>query len=354
MHSSLAKAAMLMIVFVCVFLSIWEVTWRKKGFGTYYDDNASLWADKRAKVYAPQDSTTVFIGSSRIKFDLDIPTWEKLTGQSAIQLAIVGSSPFQLLLDLAADPDFKGKVVLDITEPLYFSSAPPYAAKPNEFVGYFRKWTPSERFSFQVSRRLESTFAFLNKEYLSLSGLLSQADLPRREKVFIFPYFPHQFAVTEFSRQTKMMDEFVRDTSLQQMQQRNWITLFDAAKQFPPPPPGTIDKIFAETKSAIEQIKARGGKVLFVRTPVSGPMLDGEMQGFPRDQYWDRLLSESNSPGIHFADYPETSNFICPEWSHLSPADAVVYTGHLVRQMQEKGWNVYHPQQGKQAIASNK
>jgi hypothetical protein len=354
MNFSFAKAAMLMLVVVSLFLLFWELTWRGKGFGAYYDDNAALWAHKRAQVYQSQDRSTVFIGSSRIKFDLDVPTWQELTGESAVQLAIVGSSPFHLLQDLAGDPNFKGKLVVDITEPLYFSSAPPYAAKPNEFVGYFKKATPSEKFSFEVSRRLESQFVFLNKEYLSLNGLLNQVNFPRRENVFLFPYFPHQFEVTEFSRQSRMLDEFVRDTSLQQMQQRNWLTLFEAAKHFPPPPPGAIDQIFADTKSAVEQIKSRGGKVIFVRTPSSSPMWEGEQQGFPRDKYWDRLLSESNAPGIHFADYTETSKFRCPEWSHLSPADAVVYTTHLVRQIQEQGWNVYHPKQAHESVASKK
>ncbi len=29
---------------------------------------------------------------------------------------------------------------------------------------------------------------------------------------------------------------------------------------------------------------------------------------------------------IFYADYPAIANLICPEWSHLTPADAVVYT----------------------------
>lgn len=41
----------------------------------------------------PPDKSTVFIGSSRIKFDLDIDTWEGITGDHAIQLACVGSTP---------------------------------------------------------------------------------------------------------------------------------------------------------------------------------------------------------------------------------------------------------------------
>ena len=80
-----------------------------KGHEVTYDDNEALWADKRAMVYNPSDKATVFIGSSRIKYDLDIPTWRALTGKDAIQLANVGSSPRAVLTDLANDPNFKGR-----------------------------------------------------------------------------------------------------------------------------------------------------------------------------------------------------------------------------------------------------
>jgi hypothetical protein len=108
----LLKAGILTLVVVTLFLGGWEVYCRSQGFETFYDDNDALWADKRAKVYAPSDKATVFIGSSRIKFDLDIPTWEKIAGEEAIQLAIVGSSPRPVLEDLANDENFKGKLLI--------------------------------------------------------------------------------------------------------------------------------------------------------------------------------------------------------------------------------------------------
>jgi hypothetical protein len=59
---------------------------------------------------------------------------------------------------------------------------------------------------------------------------------------------------------------------------------------------------------------------------------------YPRKKYCDDLLTYTNTQGIHFQDYPETSNFICPEWSHLSLNDAVIYTKHLVKALEAKGW----------------
>ena len=73
----LPKAAILMAVLVIAAIAGWELYLRNKGVDIAYDDEGPLWSHKRAMVYEPASSSTVFIGSSRIKFDLDIPTWEQ-------------------------------------------------------------------------------------------------------------------------------------------------------------------------------------------------------------------------------------------------------------------------------------
>jgi hypothetical protein len=348
-----AKAGVVTLVLVFVFLLFWEFMWRNHGFTPDPDDNAALWANTRKKAYLSPEKSTVFIGSSRIKFDLDQPTWRKLTGEEAVQLAIEGSSPFLLLQDLAGDEKFIGKLIIDVTEPLYFSNAPFYAAKPKEYTHYFAKLSPSQWTSFEIARPLESNLVFLNKNYLSMNGLLSQVNLPYRTNVFVFPFFPPEFSVPDFDRQSRMLDKFVQDTGLSGVMRKNWTVLFDVAKRFPPPQPKDIEAVFEGTAAAVKKIKQRGGMVVFVRTPCSEPMWSGEQQGFPRDKFWNKLLESSGAPGIHFADYKETSSFICPEWSHLSPSDAVVYTTHLVRQIQEKGWKLGAANQNKSHVTKN-
>src|SRR5580704_18050911 len=115
------KSAILAVILVLIFVVSWELYLRHRGIHADYDDSPELWADKRAMVYEPSDKATVFLGSSRIKYDLDIPTWTQLTGRHAIQLASEGSSPLPTLEDLSNDSLFKGKVVVDITEVLFFS-----------------------------------------------------------------------------------------------------------------------------------------------------------------------------------------------------------------------------------------
>src|SRR3954454_7874272 len=115
------KAGLLAVFLVSAFVLSWEMHLRNQERGISYDDGGSLWSDKRKQVYEPIDKATVFIGSSRIKYDLDIPTWQRLTGDHAIQLANVGSSPRLMLNDLAQDENFKGKLVIDVTEFLFFT-----------------------------------------------------------------------------------------------------------------------------------------------------------------------------------------------------------------------------------------
>jgi hypothetical protein len=114
------------------------------------------------------------------------------------------------------------------------------------------------------------------------------------------------------------------------------------AKGAPPMPDDELNAIFQSVKVAVDKIKARGGEVLFLRPPSSGPALMGEKMGFPREKYWDRLLVETGCPGIHYADYPAIDHFICPEDSHLTRHDAGVFTTHIIQVLeQEKGWKLH-------------
>lgn len=333
------KAGLLTVVLLLAFIVAWEMYLRNKGNYLSYDDGPPLWSDKRAMVYLPSDEATVFIGSSRIKYDLDIPTWEKLTGQKAIQLAIEGESPVPILNDLAADEKFKGKLVVDVTEGLFFSCDPNNLTTPQKHIAYFKKETPSEKASFQLNHLLESQFVFLDKHYFSLSYFFDNLPLTNRKGVFGMPHdFPIDFSRKTFQRQTRMSEKFVQDTNLQKQVTSLWL-FFATVNDEKPASGEKLDSFLNVIKSDVEKIRARGGEVLFVRTPSSGPYWQEEQKSFPREKYWDRLLSFTNSPGLHFRDYPPIDHFQCPEWSHLGPQQAVVFTENFVNILEkDKGW----------------
>src|ERR1700712_544562 len=120
--TSLTKSAILAMLITVVAIGSWEFHLRKQGIKPDFDDDAEIWASKRAMIYEPADKATVILGSSRGKFDIDIPTYERLTGKHAIQLSMDGSSPRTVFDDLANDPNFKGKLILDVTETLFFNN----------------------------------------------------------------------------------------------------------------------------------------------------------------------------------------------------------------------------------------
>jgi hypothetical protein len=149
---------------------------------------------------------------------------------------------------------------------------------------------------------------------------------------------PKSFGLTTADRQDYMTPGFLRDTCSQKWLTEVWKTIGILSGKR-----GiggdTLENILSDVRLCLDKIRSRGGQVIFVRTPESGPMQVAASSSHPRNLYWNRLLLYSQCEGIHYMDYPATDHFICPEWSHLSPTDAIAYTKHLAWILQEeKGW----------------
>jgi len=334
-----------MLVIVAIFVVCLENYWRNRGFLPSYNDDKVLWATQRKRVYQPMDQATVFIGGSRIKFDLDIPTWEKLTGEKAVQLALVGTPARLTLRDLANDERFKGKLIIDVAETQFFSIDTIRRDKSaREAIEYYYKETLAQKVSASISYALESKFVFLEEGKFGLNSLLNDLRVSNRSGVVGPPVFPKEFAITSFSRQTAMSPMFLADPNLQKRQIDAWTRLPTSAINKPSPMRGdTLMAVLKGIKMSVDRIRSRGGRVIFVRPPSSGNLLVNEERIYPRQQYWDRLLEYTHVPGIHFLDHPAIAHFSCPEWSHLSPEDAVTFTRYLVEILQdEKGWTFNH------------
>jgi hypothetical protein len=85
----------------------------------------------------------------------------------------------------------------------------------------------------------------------------------------------------------------------------------------------------ARVASDVAKIRARGGDVVFIRFPSSGPVYWSESRSFPRPLSWEPLLARSGATGVNFADYPQLQGYNLPEWSHMSAADAPRFTRAL-------------------------
>ncbi len=335
------KAGLLALALLIACIAAWEIYLRHQGFGLSYNDDEALWAYHRQRIYQASTANPVIIGSSRMKFNIDLATWKAASGSFPTQLSLVGTSPRPLLADLANDTDFHGTVLVGVTEGLFFTPTGSFPERQaRKCVGFYPKWSIAQRSGFAIGRLLESRLLFLDEEQFSLRGLMSQSGVANRPGVFALPAFPQKFVTRDFNRQTSMTPEFVADTALQNQVKAIWMYVANQAPR-QPMPDSVLTAIFQEVSDQVAEIQARGGKVLFARMPSSGPIWEGERQAFPKEKYWDRLLKETSAPGIHFADYPELARYDCPEWSHLSPEDAKTFTADFMRIIrQQTGWSV--------------
>lgn len=320
----------------------WELYARALGYAPTLNDNDDLWAITRRKV---QPESIVIIGDSRGWFDVDLDEFEKGLGKRPIQLAAPGSTTFPVLDDLAKDENFHGTIICSVVPHLFFAppgSPPMERAEKN--VKRFHNQTPAQRVSEYLGMWLEDHVAYLKPDDLSLQGLLNELPIPNRPGAQVPPTFPPYFQTEDRERRARMWEKCAEPGSeLAKRIQQIWIPLFSL-----PPPPSYIpqdvfmakmkegiEKRFADTVAAVEKIRARGGKIVFVRFPHSGGLKEIEDKITPREQTWEPLLQMTHVPGIYYSDFPELSGFNCPEWSHLSAGDSVEFSKRLVPHLRD-------------------
>jgi hypothetical protein len=326
-------AASIMIV---AFLVFWEYYWRNQGFTIGYNDDKVIWAANRKKIYSP--GTTVFIGDSRVKFDIDLATWKALTGENAVQLAMVGTPARPVLHNLANDMNFKGNIIIGGAELAFYSlDTLQREISARDGIEYYNKETPAQRLNASLDFFLESKLVFLEEGKFGLNSLLNSVPLSNRPGVFTRTLPPRQFSNSDFFRQAAETPRLLSDSSLQNEVINYW-TVGASHLKIKPITGDTLQAFFNQYKNSIDKIKARGGKIAFIRPPSTGAVLERENRFYPRDQYWDRLIRYTESPGFYYTDHPETAHLTCPEQSHLSPGDAVIFTKALIHYLRENGW----------------
>jgi hypothetical protein len=315
---------------------VWELYCRSLGYGPTLNDTGDLWTEVRRRV---EPESLVIVGDSRALFDSDLDEIEKGLGRRPIQLAQPGSTAFPVLSDLINDQSFHGTILCSVVPRIFF--APPGSPPMNRAEKSVRRahtQTLAQRASHDLGIYLEEWFACMKQDDLTLGALLEQLPIPNRSNVPPPRKLPPYFASLTGERRARMIEQCARPGKLQEQVKHGWIPLWT-----PPPPPSFIpgkvfakkmhdafETRFADTKALVEKLRARGGRIVFVRFPMSGELKAVEDRDTPRSSTWDRLLKETNAPGIYFEDFPELASFTCPEWSHLSAGDSVEFTKRLV------------------------
>jgi hypothetical protein len=316
------------LLLFAVLLAGWEWYWRDFGVTPGTRNTDALWAIQRRRIDNGEGDATVMIGSSRIYFDMQLDVWQKLDGRRPIQLAFEGTTPVPFLEDLAADPKFTGHLLVGVAPQLFFSG---YALH-HDALPYFHKESPSQRVGQWLSMHLiEPYFAFYDPDF-ALDTVLKRQAWPERAGLHDFAEV-RKLAEHQPDRSTHLWSKVETDP-YRQIARDVWLNHLAPRDDMPPPEKlkQILDDQLDRAAKAVATLRARGVKVLFVRPPSTGPYLEWETKVFPRDRTWDVLIEKSGAPGIHFQDYPELNqDWILPEWSHLSQAEANRFTEALYR-----------------------
>lgn len=323
------------VVGVLVAVAAWEVYCRSLGYEPTLNNTDDLWAQTRRRV---EPESVVIVGDSRAWFDLDLDELERGLAKRPVQLALPGSCAYPVLADLADDPRFHGTVLCSVVPLMFFAPGGPPVQNSEKAVRRYHGQTWAQRLSHQLSVPLEESFAFLKQNELNLADLLKDLPIPNRPYALVPPRPPPYFCSIDRERRARMVEQCAQPGRLQEKVKSRWARLFS-----PPPPPSFIPPTdyaaknkaavaqrFQDTRAAVEKLRARGGKIVFLRLPMSGKLKALEDKATPRARTWQPLLQETGAPGIYFEDYPELASFNCPEWSHLSAGDSVEFSKRLV------------------------
>lgn len=317
------------LVLFLLLMVAWETWWRAFGALPGYRNSYGAWAEQRRRIDAGEGDATVLIGSSRVLFDVQLPVWERATGERPIQLALEGTSPVPVLEDLAADPEFTGRLLVGVAPDIFFTGF----AYRGEAIRHYHDEGPSQRSGHWLSKHLvEPYFAFYEPDF-ALPAVVRRQTWPlrdgERKRTRV-----RKLMTMDADRNTHMWSKVEDDPEYRALARSIWAEDFTGPM---PPPYDTpqkrrklADDQMALAAKAIATLRARGVPVVFVRPPSDGEYHAFEERFMPRKATWEPLLQRTGAPGIHFEDHPQLQGYSLPEWSHLSAADAERFTAQLV------------------------
>ena len=334
----LKKTFIVAIVLSIIGLTSWEMYWRSQGFYPNLEDNKDLWALERSKLENASQEDVVFLGSSRVLFDIQKDEWKKVTGNRPIQLATAGASPLPIFRDIVENTEFTGTIIVGVTPGLFFSTtfplAPPWDS-PQKRVDYYYDRTYAQRANYFLSSPLQKNLVLMSAnelewtDDLDLKALLKKIKIGDRMGEGMPPIY-NFFNVTD-DRNISMTLKTSSDTAFANSITRVWEFY---GKEAPPPDKESTMAFFVEDA---KKFMIKGGNLILLRCPSSGGAKESENHGFPRIEYWDQLLIQTKAKGYHYEDYESINKFVCPEWSHLSVRNARIFTTEIARIMKNDG-----------------
>ena len=319
------------IALTAIGISCTEFYARSNGYPAIFVPSPSLWATQWYRFEESADDQTVIIGASRSKFGIVMDVWEQETNARPIMIAWPGSAPHPVLHLIAEREDFRGTVICGIAPSFSFAHPDnPHhkLLKQNLDAIDALRYSLSYHIATPVKRFLKHRLFALNEAAFSpIHNLRRFTDLKNRDNT-LHPFLPIYWMNHQEDLQSVYLDSAASNDELMGQVKDIWHRIMREQVHYKS---ANMNALIASYVEDVQRIEKRGGRVIFVRHPSTDLFLEFEKTHYPREDYFDRLCDETDCFGIHFEDYIETSNYNCPEWSHLTPEDAEDYTRKIIK-----------------------
>ncbi len=343
MTSNKLKTAFLMAFLgTFIVLTIWEVYWRS--FPDYYEinveDDRYLWSAHRAKVEKATSEDVVILGASRTGFNFNTHVWEEVQGLKPINLSTDGKTPMPYLEDIVENTDFAGTIIMGVTPPLFFSAPnSDFWMNGKQWVTHYHKETYAQKLGQEISKPFQRNLALLTTSELDFYNELDLKTLinriPLKNRVEDNWYLP-KFKTNDEDRNLIMVQAMIKDPDYAAEVQAAWMTFLPTLPPYEVIAEG-MPPMMDYFVSLVDAFKARGGNIVFIRHK-SEPEWKIHVDKFmPREKVWDVFIAQAACPAYHFMDYSFMQIHELPDWSHMAPESAKIYTRDMVSQLIDDG-----------------
>ena len=290
---------------------------RRAGFQPTLQDDADLWCSCRARVRPQDPSQIVLIGTSRMEMDVDADVLGRALGTEApVQLAVMGSSPIPTLKHFAEQTEFCGTVLCEVFPGVHFHMGMFDVGKQQLYVEHWE--------SRPAVSSIERSLATIVQSQSTLR-LLSSCQDENGHKWFLTGRAPVPPFVRVMPDRSIIADFRLAKLEAVGAAQREY--LVPCSKR--PISPSELADNFRRIENWTQMIQSRGGKVVFVRLPVSAVMFEAEERVFPRDEFWARFVAASSGDCVSCPEHGKLGKFDCPDGSHLDGTDCAAFTSAL-------------------------
>lgn len=306
-----------------------ELFWRNHGYETNVIDGPRLWAYHRSTLGKSKQEVACLGTSRTVCGFATAEFYRRFPEYNLRMLAVSGLKPAAALLDLARDPNFCGIVLCDVT---WTDFRQVHRDSQQEYVDYYQN-------QYGAAAELETLFSLWLHEHLVILSPEARPKIILRSLLSGRAPPVSGFHITRPDR-SRISDYQLRPELVRRKRESEAAKYRKKAARRRTRPAPVKAEWLSEVRSfrePVEQIRARGGEVVFVRYPTSGERLAYTSLFYPRELYWDQIGPQTTARTIYYEDYPELNPGNLADTSHLDKRQSPRFTNGLLDILQHQG-----------------